>query len=77
VPITCFVHIKTSVGKAFEVLENVKKIEGVVEAYTVTGEYDIIAKVEVKDLKDLGDKVVKKIHSIDGVLSTVTSIAIT
>ncbi|RLE86776.1 MAG: Lrp/AsnC family transcriptional regulator [Thermoprotei archaeon] len=75
--IIAFVLIKTEAGKAFHVVEGVKKIEGVIEAYAITGEYDVIAKVEAADIKELGEKVVTKIHAIDGVHYTVTSIAVT
>ncbi len=75
--IIAFVLVRTEAGKAFQVVEGIKKIEGVVEAYTITGEYDVIAKVEAADIKELGEKVVTKIHTIDGVHSTVTSIAVT
>jgi len=75
--IIAFVLVRTEAGKAFQVVEGIKKIEGVVEAYAITGEYDVIAKVEAADIKELGEKVVTKIHAIDGVHSTVTSIAVT
>lgn len=75
--IIAFVLVRTEAGKAFQVVEGIKKIEGVVEAYAITGEYDVIAKVEAADIKELGEKVVTKIHTIDGVHSTVTSIAVT
>ncbi len=52
------------------------KNSGVVEANAITGEFDIIAKVEVKDLKELGDKVVKEIQSLKGVIRTVTALAV-
>lgn len=68
--------IRTSAGKVYEVLEAVKRIEGVKEAYAITGDYDIIAKVELEKIEDLVDKVAKKIHNIEGVTRTSTSIAI-
>lgn len=72
-----YVLILTEAGKAFDVLENVKKIEGVLEAYVVTGEFDVIAKVEAKDLKELGNKIVGKIQALKGVVRTLTALAVT
>jgi len=75
-PIKALVFIYTKAGTAFKVVEKVKEIEGVKEAYAVTGEFDVVAKVEVADLKELGEKVVNKIHGIEGVVRTVTSIVV-
>lgn len=75
-PIKALVFIYTKAGTAFKVVGKVKELEGVREAYTVTGEFDVVAKVEVADLKELGEKVVNKIQGIEGVIRTVTSIIV-
>jgi len=74
--IIAYVLIYAEVGKAFEVLDKVRKVKGVSEAHAITGEYDVIAKVEVENLKDLGEKVVGEIHKIEGVTKTVTAIVV-
>lgn len=71
-----FVEIKVDPGSIDMVLEAVKKIEGVKEAYAVTGHCDIIAVVDVGDLKTLGEVVTKRIHMVKGVKSTETLINI-
>ncbi|HWQ18053.1 MAG TPA: Lrp/AsnC ligand binding domain-containing protein [Sulfolobales archaeon] len=42
-PVVAYVLIKTSIGKAGDVVQRIRGISGVKEAYTVTGEYDVIA----------------------------------
>lgn len=71
-----YVFINTEAGRAFKALEAVKKIEGVKDAHTVTGIYDIIALVEAADLKDLGEKIVDRIQGVKGVEKTVTAVVV-
>ncbi|ADC66197.1 transcriptional regulator, AsnC family [Ferroglobus placidus DSM 10642] len=67
-----FVLIKVSPRKEREVYEKIAQIEEVEELYPLFGEYDLIAKIVVRDFEHLSDVVVKKIRSIDGVLETKT-----
>ena len=48
-----YVLITVSIGKIKEVIEAVKKIEGVIEADVITGPYDAIAKIKANDLGEL------------------------
>jgi len=74
--VSAYVLIQVAPGRAFDALEEVKKIEGVKCAHTVTGEYDIIAFVEAESLDKLGETVVGRIHRVRGVSRTVTAIVI-
>ena len=67
-----FVLIKVSPRKEREVYEKIAKIDEVEELYPLFGEYDLIAKIVVRDFEHLSDVVVKKIRAIDGVLETKT-----
>ncbi len=42
----------------------------------ITDPYDVVAIIEAEDIVDIGDIVTQEIHTIDGVVSTVTSIAV-
>ncbi|MDI6840847.1 MAG: Lrp/AsnC ligand binding domain-containing protein [bacterium] len=74
--VSAYVLIKLRVGRAEEVLREVRKLPNVKEAHMVTGIYDIIATIKVNDLKELGEVVAEKIHEIEGVSSTVTCIVV-
>jgi DNA-binding Lrp family transcriptional regulator len=50
-------------------------IEGVAEAYSVTGEWDFVAIVRVPDHEQLADVVTTAISSLDGVTRTQTMVA--
>ncbi|RLE61403.1 MAG: Lrp/AsnC family transcriptional regulator [Thermoprotei archaeon] len=69
-----FVLIGTEVGAEKEVLEELKRIESVKEAYIVYGIYDLLAKVIVKDTEELKNIVSNKIRQIERVRSTLTMI---
>jgi DNA-binding Lrp family transcriptional regulator len=71
-----YVLITVSIGKIKEVIEAVKKIEGVIEADVITGPYDAIAKVKANDLGELTKTVIQQIHYIEGVIDTTTAIVI-
>lgn len=67
-----FVLISTAPAKEHHVYNELLKIKEIVELHPLFGEYDLIAKVEAKDLEELGKIVVEKIRSIDGVADTKT-----
>jgi len=68
------VLINVEVGTEKEVLEKIKQIEEVKEAYMVYGTYDIIARLEAENLDKLREVVTKKIRQLDKVNSTMTMI---
>lgn len=69
-----YVMIVTEVGKEHEVVEEILKIEGVIEAQTVYGEFDIMCKAECNDLKTL-DSTITKVRKIPRVIRTMTLIS--
>jgi DNA-binding Lrp family transcriptional regulator len=71
-----FVLIETAVGKTKEVINILKKREGIKSVDAVTGPYDIIAVVEGDDLNAIGSMVTNKVHPIPGINRTVTCLAI-
>lgn len=50
-------------------------LEGVAEAYSVTGEWDFVAIVRVPDHEQLADVVTGGISSLSGVIRTQTMVA--
>ena len=69
-------YIRTDPGKALKLLETIKKVSGVKVAFATTGRFDIVARIEAKDLEALGEAVVSKIQSISGVRYTETSLIV-
>lgn len=71
-----FVLINTEIGSEADVLKDLKKVEGVEEAFSVYGVYDIIAKVSTDTMDKLKEIVTWRIRRLDKVRSTLTMIII-
>lgn len=69
-----FVLINVESGAEEEVLGELKKIEGVEEAYFSYGVYDIISKIKADSMEKLKDMVTRKVRTISRVRSTLTLI---
>ncbi len=67
-----FVLVKVFPGKEREVYDKLARLGEVEELYPLFGEYDLIAKIVVRDFEELSDVVVNKIRTIDGVVETKT-----
>ncbi len=53
-----------------ELADKISRIDGVDEVHIIAGEFDILAKVRSRNLKELGEKVINKIRSFPGVENT-------
>jgi DNA-binding Lrp family transcriptional regulator len=71
-----FVLINAEIGSESEVLAELKKVEGVEEAYSVYGVYDVIVKVKADTMDKLKDVVTWRIRRLNKVRSTLTMIVI-
>ncbi|MFK5980781.1 MAG: Lrp/AsnC ligand binding domain-containing protein [Rhizobiaceae bacterium] len=52
-----FLMIKTEVGKAYELAAILADTEVASEIYSISGEYDLMAKIYVDDETDIGRKI--------------------
>ncbi|MEM3672853.1 MAG: Lrp/AsnC ligand binding domain-containing protein [Candidatus Bathyarchaeia archaeon] len=73
---TAFVLINTEIGSENDVLKELKKVEGVDEAFAVYGVYDIVARVKASTMDKLKEIVTWRIRRLDKVRSTLTMIVI-
>jgi len=69
---TAFVLINTRTGSIADVLKDLKKVEGVDEAFAVYGAYDIIARVRAESMDELREIVTWRIRRIGKVRTTLT-----
>ena len=75
--IEAFILLTLEVDKVKEVIKNIKKkVPEVKEAKGITGPYDVILRVDAKDLKELTREIVPSIYKINGVIDTTTAIVI-
>ena len=71
-----YVLIEAQVGKTKQVVEAIRKLQGVVSVDIVTGPYDAIAVVQGETLNDIGDLVVEKVQPVAGISRTVTCLVL-
>ena len=67
-----FVLIHVSTKRESDVFNKLSKIPEVVEVHPLFGDYDIIAKIEAEDYDSVGEIVIHKIRTINGITFTST-----
>ena len=75
-PTRAFILIETAVGRSRGVAEELRALLGVENVDPVTGPYDIITVVSAGDLNAVGDLVTSQIHTIGGIVRTVTCLSV-
>jgi DNA-binding Lrp family transcriptional regulator len=70
--VTAYILIQTEVGKASQVTDQIREIEGVMVVDPVTGPYDIVARAEAADLDLLAKGTVMPMQDLDGITRTLT-----
>ncbi len=73
--ITAFVLLDVEVSAIPEAAQAICEIDGVTEVYSVTGRYDLIAKVSVSQNEGLADVVTGGIGKVPGIIGSETVIA--
>jgi DNA-binding Lrp family transcriptional regulator len=71
-----FIAIHCETGKENPIMRKLMEIKGVSEVTGTLGLYDIIAKVEAQDSKELESIITTKIRRIPNVLTTMTLMVI-
>ena len=74
--VAAYLLINTETGKEGDVVEALRKIDGVRNAHIVTGLHDAVCYVEAAELTDLKKIIIEKIRGINGISRTVTCFAV-
>jgi DNA-binding Lrp family transcriptional regulator len=72
VVVQAYILIQSEVGMAASVAVRIAGITGVTLAEDVTGPYDVIARVEARNVDELGRLVIAKIQEVPGITRTLT-----
>nr|HID60036.1 anthranilate phosphoribosyltransferase [Desulfobacterales bacterium] len=73
--ITALVLIKAEKGMISKLAAKLGEIDEVVEVLSITGEYDLAAKIQVREYETLSEIVTESMQNIEGILSTRTMMA--
>ena len=71
-----FVLVNTRTGEIRDVVRQLARVEGVVEAHMTFGPYDAIAIIQASDINHLGRILSNAIQPIPGVTATLTLMAV-
>lgn len=74
-PVLAYVLVTVKHGTNREVVKELMKLDKVEEAHILYGQYDVIIKINLGDMKDLEQFIFKKIKTIPNVESTETLIS--
>ena len=73
--LTAFILVKSSRQGLTSLGPQLADVEGVAEVYTVTGEWDFVAIVRVREHEDLANVVTQHLTKLDGIDKTQTMVA--
>ena len=66
-----YMFINAMRGQSLGLTKALRSVEGVISADAITGDYDIVASVEAKDLAELRHTMAG-VQAMDGILKTTT-----
>ena len=73
--LTAFILVKASREGLTRLGSDLAAVDGVAEVYTVTGEWDFVAIVRVREHDDLSKVVIQHLARLDGIERTETMVA--
>ena len=71
-----YLLVETAVGKTRDVASTLRELNGIETVDVVTGPYDILAVISGDDMSVVGNLVTEGIHTVTGVVRTVTCVAV-
>jgi DNA-binding Lrp family transcriptional regulator len=67
-----YILINVRIGSITEVIHNLRKIDGIIEANMTFGPFDAVVVVKAESVNHLGRVIANDIHPIPGVKETIT-----
>lgn len=71
-----YVLINADMGNENNIIESVRKLEHISQAFTLYGVYDLIVEIEANDIESINECITEKIRTIKSVRSTNTLVVI-
>ena len=73
---TAYVLINSELGSEESIIQQLKKLDGILEVHGTLGPYDILAKIESPTVETLREIITWKIRKMDKIRSTLTLMGI-
>ena len=71
-----YVMIHVRPGSVLEVVRNLRRVKGVLEANMTFGPYDAVAVVQASDVNAMGTLLAGEVQPIPGVIDTLTCLVV-
>ena len=71
-----YVLVEAAVGRVASIAIALREMPGLVSVDSVTGPYDIIIVLEAESLPQVAELVTEHVHTVSGVVRTVTCLAV-
>jgi DNA-binding Lrp family transcriptional regulator len=71
-----YVMITVQPGSIPEVVDNLRSVDGVMEANMTFGPYDVVSVIETDDVNHIGRMIAHSIQPIPGILDTLTCLVV-
>jgi len=72
--VSAYIFFDVNLGSTQEVLEQLRGIACITKVAVVTGEWDMVARIEVENLEELYQITSNRIHLIKGIIDTQTAV---
>jgi len=73
--ISALILLNIERGKVNETAQSLLEIEGIAEVYSVTGEYDLVARLQLSRYEDLSEVVTRRMVQLPAITKTNTLLA--
>ena len=73
--VKAYVLMNLKMGTSQSIIKELQKIRSVVRVASTTGLFDMIVRVEVKEIEAL-EEAINEIHAIEGIIKTETEVVI-
>ena len=70
--IAAYILIQTGPGKAASVAAALRGLPGVMEAVSLAGPYDVVARPQAREIDELAELISSRVQALDGVRRTMT-----
>jgi DNA-binding Lrp family transcriptional regulator len=70
--VQAYILIQSEIGRSESVVLATRAVSGVLEAFEVTGPYDVIVRCEANSVDELGKFIVGAIQQVPGITRTLT-----
>ena len=74
--VTAYAMVITAAGRSTHLVEDIRAIDGVVDAHVIAGDFDIMVEIDARSIHAVREVIVDRIQSLEGIGTTRTYLAL-